>query len=108
MTGMLARYEKAESAFGLPRSTGASGYTGTGFADFSDRVSDRLTFWPAGNGDYDLEFRYANGASASRPLLLRHCCNVPASSSMKTGIAVSGSSTRHCSSITNMAVGAMS
>ncbi len=35
----------------------------------------------------------------------RLCCSAPASSSMKTGIAVSGSSTKRCSSILNMAAG---
>src|SRR6476619_3067395 len=69
-TGSTTRTIRADSAFGLPRSPGASGYTGTGFADFSDRPGDRLVFWPAGNGEYELEFRYANGGSTSRPLLL--------------------------------------
>lgn len=44
----------------------------------------------------------------AKPLRLPlRCCNVPASNNMKTGIAVSGSSTKPCSSIRNTAAGVM-
>jgi hypothetical protein len=72
-TGSLTHTIQAEADFGLlPRSTASAGYTGTGYVDFTDRVSDRI-FWslsPPAAGEYDLEIRYANGSSASRPLLM--------------------------------------
>jgi Ca2+-binding RTX toxin-like protein len=49
------------------------GYTGTGFADYQHATKDYVEFSVdvAAGGNYALDFRYANGGAADRPLELR-------------------------------------
>jgi Ca2+-binding RTX toxin-like protein len=49
------------------------GYTGTGFADYQHAANDSVEFSVdvGAAGTYALEFRYANGGPADRPLQLR-------------------------------------
>jgi choice-of-anchor C domain-containing protein len=66
---------QAESAAlsGPTAAANHGGYTGTGFADYQNATGDSVEFTydaPA-VGDYLLEFRYANGSAADRPLDLR-------------------------------------
>jgi uncharacterized delta-60 repeat protein len=64
--------EQAELS-GARVSSGNSGYTGTGYADYANASGDYVR-WAADvatAGDYTLEFRYANGGGSDRPLELR-------------------------------------
>jgi hypothetical protein len=54
----------------VARSNG--GYTGTGYADFTNARGDFIEWdvWPHEAGRYEVSFRYANGALSDRPLQL--------------------------------------
>lgn len=61
--------ELATLSGGTTQSTAHAGYTGTGFADYAGQnsvVTYSITRGSAGSGK--LEFRYANGSTANRPL----------------------------------------
>jgi uncharacterized delta-60 repeat protein len=66
---------QAEQALlsGAVVSTPVPGYTGSGFVDFVHPAGDFIewTVNAPSAGRYDLEFRYANGSAADRPLELR-------------------------------------
>jgi hypothetical protein len=58
---------------GAVAATDVKGYTGSGYADFQHASGDSVEFTldaPAA-GNYRLDFRYANGAAADRPLELK-------------------------------------
>ncbi len=61
--------ENATLSGGTVRAANHSGYTADGFADYSGNASavQWTLSWPAA-GQAKLDFRYANGATASRPL----------------------------------------
>src|SRR4029453_16636220 len=50
-----------------------TGYTGSGFADYQHASGDYVEFMAdvPSRGTYALDFRYANGSTADRPLELR-------------------------------------
>ena len=63
---------QAESATlsGAAVATDNAGYTGTGYADYQNTSNDYVqwTVQAAAAGTYTLQFRYANGGTANRPL----------------------------------------
>src|ERR671920_11422 len=69
------RVFQAESAAlsGVRVENDNAGFTGTGYVDFTHAAGDSVEWAvdaPAG-GTYRLDFRYANGSAADRPLELR-------------------------------------
>jgi len=72
--GCQQGYLEAEEALlnGALVTNSASGYTGTGYADYQHASGDYIE-WTVNNpvaGSYSLQFRYANGGTTDRPLKL--------------------------------------
>jgi hypothetical protein len=72
-TGSTTYQAEAATVVGAGRASNQPGFTGTGFVDYAHNSGDYVEFAvnAPSAGNYALDFRYANGGTADRPLELK-------------------------------------